>query len=425
MTITDQLTSEALELLKALIATPRTSRNEAAAATLFADFMADKGFKPCREANNVWVIAPDYDERKPTLLLNAHLDTVKAVEGWTRDPLTPTLEGDRLYGLGSNDDGASLVALTQAFCHVARSSAFNSPFELARLTPQELSARACSLDPSRTFNSQLSTLNSQLSAFNSPLELARLTPQELSTFNSQLSTFNLILLASAEEEVSGHDGIERVLPLLPKIDVALVGEPTGMLPAIAEKGLMVLDITAHGRAGHAARNEGDNALYHALDDITWIRNYQFPKVSPLLGPVKMTTTIIQAGTQHNVIPDRCTFTVDVRSNECYTNQEIYETVQAHVQSEVHVRSFRLGSSRIAPEHPLVQAILSLGTTVDGLPRQTFGSPTLSDQALMSWPSLKMGPGQSARSHTADEFIRVPELQAAIADYIQLLNNLTL
>ncbi len=355
-------------MLKALIATSRTSRNEAAAATLFADFMTAKGFTPCREANNVWVIASDYDEHKPTLLLNAHLDTVKAVEGWTRDPLTPTLEGDRLYGLGSNDDGASLVALTQAFCQFA---------------------------------------NLQKQRFNAS------------------RTFNLILLASAEEEVSGRDGIERALPLLPKIDVALVGEPTGMLPAIAEKGLMVLDITAHGRAGHAARNEGDNALYHALDDITWIRNYQFPKVSPLLGPVKMTPTIIQAGTQHNVIPDRCTFTVDVRSNECYTNQEIYETVQAHVQSEVHVRSFRLGSSRIAPEHPLVQAILSLGPTVDGLPRQTFGSPTLSDQALMSWPSLKMGPGQSARSHTADEFIRIPELQAAIADYIQLLNNLKL
>ena len=369
MTLTkfDHLTSEAVELLKALIATPRTSCNEAAAATLFADFIAAKGFTPHREANNVWTIAPGYDERKPTLLLNAHLDTVKAVDGWTRDPLTPTIEDDRLYGLGSNDDGASLVALTQAFCYVVQSQ-----------------TASCKL---------------------------------------QASPFNLILLASAEEEVSGHDGIERVLPLLPKVDVALVGEPTGMQPAIAEKGLMVLDITAHGRAGHAARNEGDNALYHALDDIAWIRNYQFPKVSPLLGPVKMTATIIQAGTQHNVIPDRCTFTVDVRSNECYTNQEIFETVQAHVQSEVHVRSFRLGSSRIAPEHPLVQCILALGPTVDGHPRQTFGSPTLSDQALMSWPSLKMGPGQSARSHTADEFIRIPELQAAIADYIQLLQTL--
>ena len=360
-----QMTTDAVELLKKLIATPRTSRNEAAAATLYADFIASKGFTPYREANNVWVIAQGYDEQKPTLLLNAHLDTVKAVEGWTRDPLTPTIEGERLYGLGSNDDGASLVALTQAFCYVANPSS---------LTPHP-------------------------------------------------SSYNLILLASAEEEVSGRDGIERALPLLPKVDVALVGEPTGMLPAIAEKGLMVLDITAHGRAGHAARNEGDNALYHALDDIAWIRGYQFPKVSPMLGPVKMTATIIQAGTQHNVIPDRCTFTVDVRSNECYTNQEIYEVVQAHVQSEVHVRSFRLGSSRIAPEHPLVQHILALGPTVDGLPRQTFGSPTLSDQALMSWPSLKMGPGQSARSHTADEYIRIPELQAAIVDYIHLLQSL--
>lgn len=373
----DQLTTEAVELLRALISTPRISRNEAAAATLFADYLSSKGFTPCREANNVWVIAPGYDERKPTLLLNAHLDTVKPASGWTRDPFTPTLEGDRLYGLGSNDDGASLVALTQAFCHVAHPSTFNFP----------------------------------------------LGPTGRSTLG-ELSTFNFILLASAEEEVSGRDGIERVLPLLPRIDVALVGEPTGMQPAIAEKGLMVLDCTAHGRAGHAARNEGDNALYHALDDIEWIRSYQFPKVSPLLGPVKMTATIIQAGTQHNVIPDRCTFTVDVRSNECYTNQEILETVQTHVQSEVHARSTRLGSSRIAPDHPLVQAILALGPTVDGLSRQTFGSPTLSDQALMHFPSLKMGPGQSARSHTADEFIRIPELQAAIADYIQLLNRIS-
>lgn len=357
------LLSEAVELLQALIATPRTSRNEAAAATLYAEFLSAKGFSPHREANNVWVIAPGYDERKPTLLLNAHLDTVKAVDGWTRDPLTPTLEGDRLYGLGSNDDGASLVTLTQAFCHVVKQSS-----------------------PSRN------------------------------------DAYNLILLASAEEEVSGRDGIERALPHLPHIDVALVGEPTGMQPAIAEKGLMVLDLTAYGRAGHAARNEGDNALYHALDDINWIRSYQFPMVSPLLGPVKMTATIIQAGTQHNVIPDRCTFTVDVRSNECYTNQEICETVQAHVQSEVHARSTRLSSSRIAPEHPLVQRILALGPTVDGQPRQTFGSPTLSDQALMPWPSLKMGPGQSARSHSADEFIRLPELQAAIDDYIRLLQS---
>ncbi|MBQ7496010.1 MAG: M20 family metallo-hydrolase [Bacteroidaceae bacterium] len=395
----EQLTSEAVELLKRLIATPRTSRNEAEAATLYADYLAAKGFTPCREANNVWVMAPDYDEHRPTLLLNAHLDTVKAVDGWTRDPLTPTIEGDRLYGLGSNDDGASLVALTAAFCHVVKSQV--SGFKIQ--DSGSISERA---------EGKPSTLNPHPPARpNGTLDHSR--------------NLNLILLASAEEEVSGRDGIERVLPLLPKIDVALVGEPTGMQPAIAEKGLMVLDITAHGRAGHAARNEGDNALYHAIDDINWIRNYQFPKVSPLLGPVKMTATIIQAGTQHNVIPDSCTFTVDVRSNDCYTNQELFETVQAHVQSDVRVRSFRLGSSRIEPGHPLVQSILALGPTVDGLPRQPFGSPTLSDQALMHWPSLKMGPGQSARSHTADEYIRIPELHAAIDDYIQLLKHVRL
>ena len=357
----DHLTNEALELLKALIATPRTSRNEAEAATIFAHFIEEKGFTPQREANNIWALAPDFDEKKPTLLLCAHLDTVKAVNGWKRDPLTPTLEGDRLYGLGSNDDGASLVCLTQAFCHIA----------------------------------------------------------------PRARTYNLLLLASAEEEVSGHDGVERMLPLLPHIDVALVGEPTGMQPAIAEKGLMVLDVTAHGRAGHAAREEGDNALYHAIDDINWIRHHQFPRVSPLLGPVKMTATIINAGTQHNVVPDTCTFTVDVRSNECYTNQEIFQAVSAALQSEVRARSFRLCSSRIAPDHPLLQRVLSLGPTINGEGRRPYGSPTLSDQALMTCPSMKMGPGDSARSHTADEFICIPEIHAAIQDYIMILDGLQL
>lgn len=357
----EQLTAEAVELLKALIATPRTSRNEALAASLYMDFIREKGLTPQREANNVWVIAPDFQEGRPTLLLNAHLDTVRAVDGWTKTPSQPTIEGDRLYGLGSNDDGASLVALTQTFRVMA----------------------------------------------------------------SRARSYNLILLASAEEEVSGRDGIERALPLLPKVDVALVGEPTGMQPAIAEKGLMVLDVTAHGRAGHAARNEGDNALYRALDDIHWLRSFQFPEVSPLLGPVKMTATIIQAGTQHNVIPDRCTFTVDVRSNECYSNQEIFDTVCRHMQSDVHARSFRLGSSRIDKSHPLVQRALTLEPTLTGQPRTPFGSPTLSDQALMPWPSMKMGPGDSARSHTANEFIRIPEIKGAIEDYTQMLSGLQL
>ncbi|MCR4994290.1 MAG: M20 family metallo-hydrolase [Bacteroidales bacterium] len=354
-------TSEAVALLKQLIATPRTSRNETAAADTFAHSIDKMGLKYHREANNIWVEAEGYDALRPTLLLNAHIDTVKPVAAWTRDPFTPTVEGDRLYGLGSNDDGASLVSLLQAFRIVAQ----------------------------------------------------------------RAQSYNLVFLASAEEEVSGRDGIERALPLLPPVDLALVGEPTGMQPAIAEKGLMVLDVTAKGRSGHAARNEGINAIYRALPDIEWFRTFRFPKESALLGPVKMSVTVINAGTQHNVIPDQCLFTVDVRTNECYTNEEVYRHVCASVDADVVARSFRLGSSHIDPSHPLVCRALALGPTVDGRERAVFGSPTLSDQALMAWPSMKMGPGDSARSHTADEFIRIPEIRAAIEDYVNLLDGLPL
>ena len=346
--VNESLTERAVELLCRLISVPRISREEAAAADLLQDYMtADLGLEVKRSGNNLWSIAPNYDPRKQTLLLNAHIDTVKPVAGWQRDPFTPTREGDRIYGLGSNDDGASLVSLLHVF---------------AALKDKSL-------------------------------------------------PYNLVFLASAEEEVSGKGGIESVLPLLPKIDVALVGEPTGMQPAIAEKGLMVLDVTAKGKSGHAARDEGDNAIYRAMEDIEWFRSYKWEKVSPLLGPVKMTVTIINAGTQHNVIPDTCTFTVDVRSNECYTNQELLDGIKEHVGSEVVARSTRLGSSSIDQSHPLVRRIIELG----GKP---FGSPTLSDQSLMPFPSLKMGPGQSSRSHTADEYIEVGEIREAI-------NSLTL
>ena len=362
----DLLTTEAIELLCQLIATPRTSRDEAAAADVFTHFIegkkyADDGselFSWHRDANNIWCIACDYKAERPTLLLNAHIDTVKPVAAWTYDPFSPTIEEGRLYGLGSNDDGASLVCLFQTF--------------------RVLCTR----------------------------------PQ----------TYNLIFLASAEEEVSGHDGIERALKHLPPIDVAIVGEPTGMQPAIAEKGLMVLDCTTMGKAGHAARNEGINAIYRALPDIEWFHRFHFDRESQLLGPVKMNVTIINAGTQHNVVPDRCTFTVDVRSNECYTNKEIYNKVCASVKSDVAVRSFRLGSSRIDPSHPLVQRAIALGPTTDGRPRTPFGSPTLSDQALMSCPSMKMGPGDSARSHTANEYICLHEIRDAIQDYLTLLDG---
>ena len=348
------LFNEARQLLESLIATPRTSRNEGDAANLLSAHLTSLGIAHSREANNIWAIAPDYADSRPTLLLNAHIDTVRPSASWPRDPFTPTLEGDRLYGLGSNDDGASLVALLAAF----------------------------------------------------------------RVLSSRTRTYNIIWLASAEEEVSGCDGVERTLPLLPHIDVALVGEPTGMQPAIAEKGLMVLDCVAHGRAGHAARDEGDNALYHAVDDIQLLRSLKLPRQTELLGPVRMTTTIINAGTQHNVIPDECRFTVDVRSNECYTNPEILDIVRQTISSDVTPRSTRLGSSHIDIGHPLVRRAVDLGRT-------PFGSPTLSDQALMPFPSMKMGPGQSSRSHTADEFICLSELKTAIDDYVTLLDGLEL
>ena len=342
---------KAVDLLCRLIEVPRISREEKAAADLLQDYMqGELGLEVKREGNNLWSVQPNFNAEKQTLLLNAHIDTVKPVAGWQRDPFKAIREGSRIYGLGANDDGASLVSLLHVFA----------------------------------------------------------------ALKEENTRYNLVFLASAEEEVSGKGGVESVLPLLPKIDVALVGEPTSMQPAIAEKGLMVLDVTAHGKAGHAARNEGENAIYKALEDIEWFRNYKWEKESPLLGPVKMTVTIVNAGTQHNVVPDTCTFTVDVRSNECYTNRELYNFICSQVKSEVKARSFRLGSSGIDVNHPLVQRIVELG----GKP---FGSPTLSDQALMPFPSLKFGPGESKRSHSADEFVDFCEIQQAIETYLALLN----
>jgi len=348
------LTTEAITLLCKLIETPRTSRNETAAADILEQFMIQNSMAPHRLGNNLWCIAPDYQPQRPTLLLNAHIDTVKPVSAWIHNPFKASLEGDTLYGLGSNDDGASLVSLLQVF-------------------------------------------------------------REL---KDTKQNYNLIFLASAEEEVSGQNGIESVLSQLPHIDVALVGEPTGMQPAVAEKGLMVLDVIARGKAGHAARKEGDNAIYHAIDDIQWFRSYQFPNQSELLGPVKMTVTQINAGTQHNVIPDECSFVVDIRSNEYYSNHDIFNVISSFVKSEVKARSFRLNSSSISLEHPLVKSAVQQG-------RPPFGSPTLSDQALMPFPSLKMGPGQSSRSHTADEYILTSEIREAIEVYWKTLNGLSM
>ena len=347
-----EYTAEAVGLLRQLIATPSVSRDESKAADIMEECIRGYGFQPRREANNVWIGDPSYDEHRPTVLLNAHIDTVKPVSTWTRDPFSPDMEGDTLYGLGSNDCGGGLVSLLQVFRIMA--------------------------DKQRDYN--------------------------------------LIYLASAEEEVSGKDGISRVLPLLPKIDVVVVGKPTGMQPAIAEKGLMVIDGYAYGKSGHAARNEGVNAIYEALDDLVWLRDYRFRKESPLLGPTKMSVTVVEAGTQHNVVPDKLHFIIDVRTNEYYQNEYVFEFLRKHMRKcELQARSFRLHSSGIDAGHPLVKRCIDLGL-------QPFGSPTLSDQALMSFPSFKLGPGDSARSHAADEYIRVSEIEHAIATYVSLLQG---
>ncbi len=347
--------TDAIDLLKRLISTPSVSRQEQDAADVLSDYIKQyEHFTIHREGNNLWIMDPHYDEQRPTLLLNAHIDTVKPVDSWERNPFTPLVEDDCLYGLGSNDCGGGLVSLLQVF--------------------------------------------------------------RLLTEKQQ--QYNLIYLASAEEEVSGINGIRRVLPLLPKVDVAIVGEPTGMQPAIAEKGLMVLDVTCKGISGHAARQEGVNAIYEALDDLNWLRNYRFEKVSDLLGPTLMNVTVINAGTQHNVIPDKCTFTVDIRTNEYYHNEDVYDFIKTHLKGEVKARSFHLHSSCINKEHPIVKRCVAMGM-------QPFGSPTLSDQALMPFPSLKLGPGESSRSHSADEYIRLSEIENGINTYIKLLDGATI
>ncbi len=346
-----QYTHDAVELLKALISTPSVSRDETAAADVFAGFIGSYGL-PVRRIGNNLLVQEELDPAKPTLLLNAHIDTVKPVSTWTRDPFTPTIDGDRLYGLGSNDCGGGLVSLLQVY--------------------------------------------RMLRGMSIP--------------------YNLVYLASCEEEVSGANGFSLALPELPPIDVAIVGEPTGMQPAIAEKGLMVIDGVAHGKSGHAARDEGVNAIYEALDDLVWLRDYRFRKVSPLLGPTKMTVTVVNSGTQHNVVPDECRFVIDVRTNEYYKNEYLFAFLQKQMKKcELKARSFRLSSSRISEDHPLVKRCLALGMT-------PFGSPTLSDQALMPFPSLKLGPGQSCRSHSADEYILISEIEKAIETYVQLISN---
>ncbi|MDR3260681.1 MAG: M20 family metallo-hydrolase [Tannerella sp.] len=343
---------DAVDLLKGMISRPSFSREEADVADYLQAQWQATGRTVHRKGNNLWIGTPTFDSGKPTILLNSHIDTVKPVAGWTKEPFAPEQDDDRLYGLGSNDAGASVATLYEAF-----------------------------------------TL---LSVRKQP--------------------YNLIFLASAEEEVSGQNGVGSVLAELPPITFGIVGEPTAMQPAIAEKGLMVLDCVSRGVSGHAAREEGVNAISSAIEDIRWFHTYAFPQQSDLLGPVKMTVTMIQAGTQHNVIPDRCQFTVDIRTNEFYSNRAIYQAIKEQVRCEAIPRGLRLNSSQIDAEHPFVQRTILMG-------KEPFGSPTLSDQALMAFPTVKIGPGDSSRSHTADEYIRLPEIREAIDTYVRLLDGL--
>lgn len=353
--LVETLTKDAIELLKDLIQTESFSKQEDETAAIIEEFFRERNIPYRRKKNNIWARNKFFDASKPTVLLNSHHDTVKPNPSWTLNPLNPLLKDGRLYGLGSNDAGGCLVSLIATFCYF---------------------------------------------------------------YYRQDLSYNVIMAATAEEEISGRDGLEIVAPELPEISFAIVGEPTQMHLAVAEKGLLVLDCTAHGKSGHAARNEGENAIYKAIEDINWFQTYQFPKVSENLGPIKMTVTIIGAGTQHNVVPDACKFTVDIRVTEQYTLEEIIETIRKNIGSEVVPRSIRLRPSSIPMEHPIVQAGIGMG-------RNTYGSPTTSDQALLDCPSLKMGPGDSARSHTADEYIYLNEIEEGIQLYIQMLEKVIL
>jgi acetylornithine deacetylase len=342
-----------INLLKSLIATSSLSREEDKTSDIINNFLSSKSIETLCIKNNVIAKNLHFDASKPSILLNSHHDTVKPNASWTKDPFNPIIENGKLYGLGSNDAGGCLVSMMAAFVHF---------------------------------------------------------------YNQQNLNFNLILAASTEEEISGKNGIELALTQLGEIDFAIVGEPTLLKMAIAEKGLMVLDCFAKGKSGHAARDEGENAIYNAIEDINWIRNYKFDQTSEMLGDIKMSVTMVKAGSQHNVVPDACHFVVDVRSTDAYSNDDILAIIKEHVKCEVKSRSTRLQPSGIPDGHILQQSASTLGI-------ETYGSPTLSDQALMSFPSVKIGPGDSARSHTADEYIGLNEIEAGIELYIKLLTKI--
>jgi len=346
---------EYIHLLKSIISVQSFSKNEQDVAYLIRQFFDHSKVTYNFNVNNTWVRNLNWKDGLPVVLLDSHIDTVQPAGGYSRDPFSPTVEGNMLYGLGSNDAGGSLVTLLAVFMHF---------------------------------------------------------------YQKQNLPFNLIYAASAEEEISGTNGLASILDEIGPFSLAIVGEPTQMKLAIAEKGLMVLDCTAHGKSGHAAREEGENAIYKALADIEKLRNFRFEKTSDILGAVKLSVTMINAGTQHNVVPDQCSFVVDVRTNEFYPNQDALKIIDELIDSEVHARSLRLNSSSIAVDHPIVQRGIKLGISY-------YGSPTTSDQAVIPYPSVKIGPGDSARSHTADEYILISEIAEGFQIYIDLLTDLEL
>lgn len=348
----EQLTKQAVELLKKLISTPSYSKEEDKTAKLIFNTLQELGFSPQRVKNNVFVWAGEKNPNKSTLLINAHHDTVKSSSKWTKDPFTPTIEEGKLFGLGSNDDGGSLVCLLMSFVYLSKKE----------------------------------------------------------------QPYNLVFLASAEEEISGENGIPVVLPEIGKIDAGVVGEPTSLDMATTERGLLVLDCISHGSTGHAARGEGENAIYKALHDIEWFRSFQFEKVSEVLGSINMTVTQIEAGSQHNVVPDECRFVVDVRPNELYSNDEVVEIIRTHVDCEVNPRSMNWKTSSISEDHIIVKKAKELGI-------KTYGSQTMSDQVNMIFPTVKIGPGDTHRSHTIDEFIYLDEISDGVKTYIELLDGL--
>lgn len=344
-----------IRLLMDLIRTQSFSKEEDQTAEIINTYLESFGVQTHRELNNVWAYNKYFDPSKPTILLNSHHDTVHPNKDYTRDPFHAEIIDGKLFGLGSNDAGGCLVSLIGTFLHY---------------------------------------------------------------YDKQNLKYNFVIAATAEEEISGLHGLEFVVPKLGDLEFAIVGEPTQMHLAIAEKGLMVLECKAPGKSGHAAREEGENAIYNAMKDIAWFQSFKFPKESEMFGPIKMSVTMINAGTQHNVVPSSCDFVVDVRITDAYTNDEVLDIVHANTVSDIHPRSTRLKPSCIDKNHPIVQAGISLGRT-------TYGSPTTSDQALLSIPSLKLGPGDSARSHTADEFIYVNEIEEGIPLYIKMLDQIVL